>query len=251
MKKVLVLFAVFLMTVSSVCAIDSFRFNAYYIKNTSNEFLELQVLEDGVHSTLNAGVVVLTEQGNSEDVIVFRWEVKGNVCTPVTVKFSFTPLQAQLNNYFYIPQHTFRIKLDQQLVGSDGQTYTLPTGYQDTFYTNNTQLNALVNFDTNPNATNLSDANHDYTVQGNYPYPAPYNSPDNGYVGSDFYASVSISGNIQKLDPSTSTYRDMTKNDTRVTWLRKGYCELKIRDYTKKDGDFTYVSNVKIEVTKP
>ena len=37
MKKVLILFAVTLMAISSVCAIDSFRFNAYYIKNTNND----------------------------------------------------------------------------------------------------------------------------------------------------------------------------------------------------------------------
>ena len=242
MKKIVILFAAILLAISSVFAADSFRFNAYYIRNSNNEYMELQILEDGVHSTLNAGVVVLTEQGNSEDAVVFRWEVLGNVCTPVAVKFSFTPLQAQLDNTFYIPQHTFKIKLDSNLVASNGNAYTLPAGYQDTFYINNTGANFIIDFDT--------DAQIGNTIKGNYPYPAPYNNPANGYVDKNFYQAVTISGQIQKWDANTSSYKDMTKNDSRVPWLRKGYCELNIRDYSKEDGDFTYVSNVKVEVTK-
>lgn len=203
-----------------------FNFSAYYMKTYSEQYVTLDVMD----SRMNSGIIMLTYQGAMDAERVFNWSVSGNVKGRVDITFSFTPLQAY--NYkevdgvgvgtYYIPEHKFQIK-------SSGATIITPAtidGY--------TLVDSFMVKDKHNVSFSKAEATHQY--------PGCESK-----ASVQFYYPILIYGTIQKKKNNTT----INLGDTdEVIWTRNGYCELTITDYDRTvNGELTYMSNVKIEVS--
>lgn len=206
---------------------ERFNFTAYYQKQHDEKYVTLDVYD----SRLNSGIIMISSQEQPNGEKVFSWEISGNISSRVYLAFSFTPLQAYLNGTYYIPAHKF------QLV-KDTDTIITPT-----------------KINNNPLSDNfvVKSKNHIKFEESsaNYPYPAVYTGEVTSYApkanSNDPYYTIPLYGSIQ-IKKNGKLYDLDEANGEEATWTRKGYCTLTVYSYDDTDGDFNYISNVKVEV---
>ena len=145
---------------------------------------------------------------------IFTWKMTGRTQnkTPVTVRFTFDTLQAELEGKFYRPQYTMKMTLNPSK-DSSGNNLT------DLFYSSNTgaKLVKLTSSDTYTATKPNTPANSRYTETGFIEYSSKI-SNSNG--------------------------------NTYVRWVRSGYCTLNISDYEDSiPGSYDYTCTVRVEIT--
>ena len=203
---------------------ERFNFTAYYQKTHDEKYVTLDVYD----SRLNSGIIMIANQGRPSNEEVFYWEITGNIATRVNLTFYFTPLQAYKDGTYYIPDHTF------QLYKPDATIITPSVIDNTTLYDS---------FLVKP--SNYISFNK---VSGNYQYPdGLYKSGGTSNKPTNFYYYIQLYGTIQKGNKGPVLNE---ANGEEATWTRKGYCALTVTDYADNvQGDFNYISNVKIEVS--
>ena len=205
---------------------ERFNFTAYYQKTHDEKYVTLDVYD----SRLNSGIIMIANQGKPANEEVFYWEITGNIATRVNLTFWFTPLQAYKDGIYYIPDHTF------QLYKPDATIITPSTIDNTTLYDS---------FLVKPK--NYISFNK---VSGSYQYPdGHYKSGGTSNKPTNFYYYIQLYGTIQKGNNGPVLNE---ANGEEATWTRRGYCALTVNDYADNvQGDFSYISNVKIEVSVP
>ena len=203
---------------------ERFNFTAYYQKTHGEKYVTLDVYD----SRLNSGIIMIANQGKPANEEVFYWEITGNISTRVNLTFWFTPLQAYKDGIYYIPDHTF------QLYKPD-----------DTIITPSVIDNTTLHDSFLVKATNYISFNK---VSGTYQYPdGLYKSGGTSNKPTNFYYYIQLYGTIQKGKNGPVLNE---ANGEEATWTRRGYCALTVTDYADNvQGDFSYISNVKIEVS--
>ena len=226
---------------------ENFMFKAYYDREQATQWVDLNIY-DRNRSMQNAGIiqladpVVVTEQsagtGDNQNPEVFVWELEGNYCNQVTIKFNFLPLQAfktDENNVglYYIPKHTFTLTMTNTVFPGAGGTEMASAVYDFQKYrkTGNPK-NTYYNYTADTAVTIPFDHEKE---SGTYPYLS--------YGNSGF--DVEFRGTI--CNKNTTTMH--TGDYSRSTWKRSGVCTLRIEDYDHTVGEFDYVADIRVIVT--
>lgn len=247
MKKLHMLLIVILISFSAFCeTVGRFDFNAYYRGRANQEkWIELNIF-DGTSNTQNAGIITLldpfvfTEQGTGFDQSVFSWEIRGNYDNRLVITFTFLPLQAFLNERYFIPNHYFELIVDGcDFIAAD------PPDVNEQLYDNLQKRYNNGEFDEGGTYAYPRIVRFSTMVNDTYPYPSPYDA--NGKVAK-------MSGCVMlKANPSEGRPRDaMPAADSdyaNIEWRRTGHCILHLVEYDQRDGDFNYISNVKVELS--
>ncbi len=148
---------------------------------------------------------------------IFTWRMSGRTREnkTVTVRFTFTQLQAVLDDKYYRPEYTMKMGLNKSVVTED-----YGTTRDDRFYTQNT----------NPKLVN-------HTGNNNSNISASKSGPsDSRFVDST---------------PVYVQYSDYIRNSsTYANWTRSGYCTLHISSFEDSTpGDYEYTCTVIVEIT--
>lgn len=91
---------------------DVFKVYGFYNPSAIAKYITLDIYELSSNSikVQNTGLIDWTvpESGYKR---AFSWKATGNFSGTMTIKFTVTPLQAELDGYYFIPAHSFRAKL--------------------------------------------------------------------------------------------------------------------------------------------
>lgn len=154
---------------------------------------------------------------NSKNIFTWTMSATTKKNKSVTLKFSFTILQAQLGDNYYKPTYTIKMKLNQTK-DSNGNILN-----SDNFYNSGTNsqektllLESGVN---NATARKAGPSNSEFQVTSNQNYYIQYS----GAVGN---------------------------GTTTVSWVRSGYCTLNISDFEDEvAGSYDYTCTVTVEIS--
>lgn len=242
MKKLHMLLIISLIVFSAFCeTVGRFDFNAYYRgRGNQQKWIELNIF-DGTSNTQNAGIITLldpyvyTEQGTGFDQNVFSWEVRGNYDIRLVMTFTFLPLQAYLNERYYIPKHYFELIVDGcEFIAAD------PPDVNEKLYDNLYERYKNHEFDEGGTYSYPRIVRFSTMVNDTYPYPSPYDA--NGKVAKMSGCIMLRKDGQDSMPPSGSDYAN-------IEWRRTGHCILHLVEYDQRDGDFNYISNVKVELS--
>jgi len=101
----------------------------------------------------HSGNIVLEDLESFTDIEVFNWSFEWTSGTNLTLKFTFTPLQAYASKIYYIPAHTFTLSCD----GKSDKTIEYSTKASGNFpypeYTSDSDRIKSVNYNTSVSST--------------------------------------------------------------------------------------------------
>ncbi len=145
----------------------------YYL-NSTEETLIMSIM-DYNDARLYETYAVANEEHEAGEETIFKWSLTGNSNTTVTVKFTFTMLQAYLNSLYYVPAYT--IKMYQNTTETD-------TGYSDSFYSSTTK--------TVVNQTSKVNSDYTYTTTKSVSYSGKINNNNSNIWTRSGYATLYI-----------------------------------------------------------
>ncbi len=154
---------------------------------------------------------------NSKNIFTWTMSATTKKNKSVTLKFSFTILQAQLGDNYYKPTYTIKMKLNQSK-DSSGNILN-----SDNFYSrnNNSQEKTL----------RLESGVSDATARK----AGPSNSQ---------FQVTSNQNNTFEYSGAVGT------GNSKVSWVRSGYCTLNISDYEDSvAGSYDYTCTVTVEIS--
>lgn len=198
---------------------NSFVILGYYkgTMETSVTFVIKDYSDNRVYQSYAEATDANNTGNNSKNIFTWTMSATTKKKQSVTVKFSFTMLQAKLGDKYYRPEYTIKMKLNQTK-DSNGNNLS------DEFYSSNqnSQEKTLkLTNSTNVTATKAGPSNSEYTV------------PANNYIS--YSGAVQASGNGSNSNSS---------------WVRSGYCTLNISDYEDSvAGSYDYTCTVTVEIT--
>ncbi len=191
---------------------SSFVVQGYYKGEKENTSVTLafkdidnQTIVHSGQSTTGTKVNVSDRHLGSNTGTIFTWSMTGTTTSTTTLKFTFSTLQAEMNDVFYRPTYTLKMTINEtRNRNSGGSTLT------DTFYSNVTNKTQVVGggTTTGTKATQSSE----FTGASTITYTGKTSSSGYGYG----YSST--------------------------TWYRSGTCTLNIADYEQTiPGSYHYV----------
>ncbi|HAN42587.1 MAG TPA: hypothetical protein DCP98_04085 [Sphaerochaeta sp.] len=178
-------------------------------------------------------------QDSNTDTI-FRWTMEGTTTSEVTLRFTFSTMQAQVNGKYFRP--TYIIKMTQNQSKKNTTTYSYNNNYSST-----------------PSSTNTTAANYTndpFYSSGERTIVSVTKGSNNSEYLDPF--SISYSGTASGTSITTENYWDNSSGSWKqqkrpkktISWYRSGSCTLNISDYEKdKPGDYVYSCWVIAEVT--
>lgn len=122
MKKLLVLFLLSLISTAAFCTEvynsgtsnggnDAFVIYGYYNPAAITKVITLSItLPDSNTAVANTDTLTW-DRTDSNYKDVFSWKATGNFTGKLSIEFTITPLQAELFDFFFIPEHTFKSSL--------------------------------------------------------------------------------------------------------------------------------------------
>lgn len=202
-------------------------------KDGGNIIHDAQSGTDG--TKVNAGT---SHQDSSTDTI-FTWSMEGTTTSRVTLGFTFSTMQAKVNDKYFRP--TYIIKMTQNQSKKNTTTYSYNSNYSST-----------------PSSTNTSSAdyNDSFYSSGERTIVSVTKGSNNSEYLDTF--SISYSGTASGTSITTENYWDNSSGSWKqqqrpkktISWYRSGTCTLNISDYEKdKPGDYVYSCWVIAEVT--
>lgn len=203
---------------------DSFVVQAYYKGTTStstNNSVTLAFKDYSnqtiVHSSQNSQGTTVNVSNNhlGADGTIFTWSMTGSTNKTVTLKFTFSVLQAEVNGMFYRPTYTLKMTINPTKKDNSSGS-----AMDDTFYSNATATQIVGGgTTTGTKASQTSEFTGGSTI--NYSGIAD-NSYSSGWFGNTSY----------------------------YTWYRSGTCTLNISDYEQAiPGAYEYRCWIVTEVT--
>ncbi|MBR6085854.1 MAG: hypothetical protein IKP61_09625 [Spirochaetales bacterium] len=91
---------------------DVFRVYGFYKPNEIEKVISLTIyaLSTNNVKVQNTGLIdwILPQSGYKR---AFSWKATGNFSGNMTIRFTITPLQAELDGYYFIPAHSYQAKL--------------------------------------------------------------------------------------------------------------------------------------------
>ena len=150
----------------------------------------------------------------NKDGRVFTWTMTGTATRSVTLKFTFSILQAHFGEKYYMPSYKIKMSMNQT-------TSETGTTLYDPMY--------------NSNSTTKNVANKTKNNQ-----PTPFSETGTAQYQGDIPASGANYG----------TKRNPKYQGTYSNWVRSGYCTLNITDYENNTaGSYEYSCHVTVELT--
>lgn len=140
---------------------------------------------------------------------IFTWSMTGTTTSTTTLKFTFSTLQAEMNEVFYRPTYTLKMTINPTREdNSSGDPLT------DTFYSNVTNKTQVVGGGTTTGTK--ATQNSEFTGASTITYSGKTSSSSSGWGGWGGWDST--------------------------TWYRSGTCTLNIADYEQEiPGSYHYV----------
>ena len=218
--------------------VGRFDFAAYYNgRGNQAKWIELNIYDGTSSSQTNAGIInlvdphVLTEQGVSyEEQTVFIYEIQGNYDNRLYIEIKFLPLQAYVNDTYYIPKHEFIVSETSFAFNSLLENGDNPL----TYLHDNILLKYKEGGTEGPKSVLFQ------KIHGDNPYPTPDSEATDYSKGKtiQFFGGVCLNSN-DKTPGSNTIYSS-------IPWTRRGQCKLIIREDEEINGEYTYVSDVKV-----
>ena len=203
-----------------------------------------------------------TSHQDSNTDTIFRWTMEGKTASEVTLRFTFSTMQAQVNGKYFRPTYTITMLQNPTSISATVRTTT--TTYRKRKNGSNWSNRGT---DTNTSQTQevYSDdpfysANSIVVGNGNPQFTGTKAGPsDTEFL--EAYSNASYIGGLSEYSQEQTSreeytegnydYRkDITTSKTINSWTRSGTCTLNVSDYEKdKPGDYVYSCWVIAEVT--
>lgn len=175
---------------------SSFIVQGYYKGEKENTSVNLQFKDINnqtiIHSNQSStGTKVNASNSHigSNTGTIFTWSMTGTTTSTTTLKFTFSTLQAEMNDVFYRPTYTLKMTINEtRKSDSGGSTLT------DTFYSNVTNKTQVVGggTTTGTKATQSSE----FTGASSITYSGKTSSSGYGYSSTTWYRSGTCTLNI-------------------------------------------------------
>lgn len=175
MKKAIILVFTLLVAILSASAIsqthhttknqtitdNSLVFQGYYKGGQQSNSISLSFFDVGGNSINHddqdtSGTVVHLDRNNG---IVFSWAMTGTTNSTTNLRFTFTTLQAVLNDYYYRPTYSLQMTINPTR-RNDSQGDVIS---DDTFYSNASPATSTI-VETEENASQNSEFNQSYSI---------------------------------------------------------------------------------------
>ena len=122
MKKLLVLFLLSLISTAAFCTEvynsgtsnggnDAFVIYGYYNPAAITKVITLSITLPNSNTAVANTDTLTWDRTDSNYKDVFSWKATGNFTGKMSIEFTITPLQAELFDFYFIPEHTFNSSL--------------------------------------------------------------------------------------------------------------------------------------------
>lgn len=206
-----------------------------------------------------------TSHQDSNTDTIFTWTMEGKTASEVTLRFTFSTMQAQVNGKYFRPTYTITMLQNPTLINAKVTTTTTTYRRKKNNYSNwerygspqTSNSQAQENYGDDP----FYSANSIVVGNGNPQFTGTKAGPSDtefleaysnaNYIGglSDYAQEQTTQGEV--TSSGNYYYRtDTTTSKTINSWTRSGTCTLNVSDYEKdKPGDYVYSCWVIAEVT--
>ena len=203
-----------------------------------------------------------TSHQDSNTDTIFTWIMEGKTASEVTLRFTFSTMQAQVNGKYFRPTYTLTMTQDVTEVTSKTETYRVV----ERSYDNQVTWTENSRSYQGSSGSSSADYNDDpfYSSTSRTIGATKPENPSNSeyletqtieYIGSlsEFQATTIVYGTAQSKGKGNNRYYERTNTETIKSvqaWTRSGTCTLNVSDYEKdKPGDYVYSCWVIAEVT--
>lgn len=120
MRKALLTILAILACLPAFGLTENMQIRGYYNSRNSSGTVEFKVTESvtGQGRNLLSSYVNLTDEYTEAEKEVFSWTLTGTSRNSVSLTFTFFPLQAYLNGYYYQPSYTIKMTKNATMIGT-------------------------------------------------------------------------------------------------------------------------------------
>lgn len=103
---------------------ENMQIRGYYNSTSTGSSVEFALTESvsGQNKSLLYSFVDLTDECTEQAVEIFAWSLSGKTRNTVSVTFTFFPLQALVNGYYYQPSYTITMTKNDTKIGTTTNT---------------------------------------------------------------------------------------------------------------------------------
>lgn len=124
MRKTLCLLLFTLLCLPLFSVTKNMQIRGYYNSTSTGSSVEFALTESisGQNKSLLYSFVDLTDECTEQAVEIFAWSLSGKTRNTVSVTFTFFPLQALVNGYYYQPSYTITMTKNDTKIGTTTNT---------------------------------------------------------------------------------------------------------------------------------